>query len=122
MHIIQRQLDIDLPKKKSAFLWGPRKTGKTYWLKRKFPKAIFIDLLKTDTFAEYATRPYLLRERFSSEKKLIIIDEIQMAPLLLNEIQWMIENTNVSFLLTGSSARKLRQNQANLLGGRAWRY
>ena len=120
--IKDRLLAIDLPPDRSAFLWGPRKTGKTYWINRKFPDSILIDLLKTDLFADYASRPSLIRERYQKHRGLIIIDEIQMVPDLLNEIHWLIENTNVSFLMTGSSPRKLRRGHANLLGGRAWRY
>lgn len=120
--IKSRQLKIDLPPGKSAFLWGPRKTGKSYWIHQAFPSQPLIDLLKTDVFSDYATRPSLLRERYGQHTGLIIVDEIQMVPLLLNEIHWMIENSNAQFLLTGSSARKLRRSHANLLGGRAWRY
>ncbi len=120
--IKNRWLNIELPPNRSAFLWGPRRTGKTYWVKRHFPDSVFIDLLKTDLFADYASRPSLLRERYKAHKGLIVIDEIQMVPDLLNEIHWLIENTGVSFLMTGSSARKLRRGHANLLAGRAWRY
>ncbi len=120
--IKNRLLKIALPPRRSAFLWGPRKTGKTYWIKRHFPDSILIDLLKTDLFADYASHPSLLRERYQGHKGLIVIDEIQMVPDLLNEVHWLIENTDVSFLMTGSSARKLRRGHANLLAGRAWRY
>jgi len=120
--IKDRTLDLSLPANRSAFLWGPRKTGKTYWINRHFADSIILDLLKTDVFADYASRPSLLRERYQEHKGLIVIDEIQMVPDLLNEIHWLIENTDVSFLMTGSSARKLRRRHANLLGGRAWRY
>ncbi|NQT56265.1 MAG: AAA family ATPase, partial [Desulfobacteraceae bacterium] len=120
--IRNRALELNLPVKRSAFLWGPRKTGKTYWINRHFSDSIIIDLLKTDVFADYASRPSLLRERFQGLQGLIVIDEIQMIPDLLNEIHWLIENTDVSFLMTGSSARKLRRRHVNLLGGRAWRY
>ena len=120
--IKDRILDLSLPANRSAFLWGPRKTGKTYWINRHFADSVIIDLLKTDVFADYASRPSLLRERYQEHKGLIVIDEIQMVPDLLNEIHWLIENTDVSFLMTGSSARKLRRRHANLLGGRAWRY
>ena len=120
--IINRLLNIELPPNRSAFLWGPRKTGKTYWITRNFPDSVLIDLLKTDVFADYASRPSLLRERFQNHQGLIVIDEIQKVPDLLNEIHWMIENTDVAFLMTGSSARKLRRGHANLLAGRAWRY
>jgi predicted AAA+ superfamily ATPase len=115
-------LTIQLPSKRSAFLWGPRKTGKTYWISKHYRESPLIDLLKTDTFADYASHPALLRERFSKHQGLVVIDEIQMVPDLLNEVHWMIENTNASFLMTGSSARKLRRGHANLLAGRAWRY
>jgi len=79
-----------------------------------------LDLLQTDTFAEYATRPALLRERWQG--KITVIDEIQKLPVLLDEVHWLIENRRGSFLLTGSSARKVRRGGANLLAGRARRY
>lgn len=120
--IVQRKLQINLPHGKSAFLWGPRKTGKTYWLHQTFPNELVIDLLQTDVFADYAVRPALLRERYANHKGPIIIDEIQMVPALLNEIHWLIENRKLSFVMSGSSARKLRRGHANLLGGRAWRF
>ncbi|MEK6717761.1 MAG: AAA family ATPase [candidate division NC10 bacterium] len=120
--ISKRALTIDLPKNRSAFLWGPRKTGKTYWLRQTFPEHVRIDLLQTDVFGEYAARPSLLRERYQDHPKMIIIDEVQMVPDLLHEVHWLIENRGSSFLMTGSSARKLRRKHANLLGGRAWRY
>ena len=120
--IQKRVLDIKLPENRSAFLWGTRKTGKNYWINRNLGDAVLIDLLKTDVFADYASRPSLLREQYQSYRGLVVIDEIQMVPDLLNEIHWLIENSNVSFLMTGSSARKLRRGHANLLGGRAWRY
>jgi len=120
--ITNRILDINLPVNRSAFLWGPRKTGKTHWINEHYKDGIIIDLLKTDVFADYASRPSLLRERYQEHRGFIVIDEIQMVPDLLNEIHWLIENSDVSFLMTGSSARKLRRGHANLLGGRAWRY
>ncbi|HDZ91004.1 MAG: ATP-binding protein [Deltaproteobacteria bacterium] len=120
--IKNRLLKIELPPKRSAFLWGPRRTGKTYWINRRFSDSILIDLLKTDLFADYASHPSLLRERYQGHEGLVVIDEIQMVPDLLNEIHWLIENTGASFLMTGSSARKLRRGHANLLAGRAWRY
>ena len=95
--------------------------GKTYWIRHHLQDAVVIDLLKTDVFAEFATRPALLRERHSHHKGLIVIDEIQKVPALLDEAHWLIENKGTAFLFTGSSARKLRRGHANLLGGRAWR-
>ena len=121
-HIKDRILDLSLPADRSAFLWGPRKTGKTYWIKRYFADSVIIDLLKTDVFADYTSRPSLLRKQYQEHRGLVVIYEIQMVPDLLNKIHWLIENTDVSFLMTGSSARKLRRRHANLLGGRAWRY
>ena len=119
---IKRLLNIDT--RSSSFLWGARKTGKSYWINHNFKpeKIILIDLLQTDVFAEYASRPSLLRERFQKTQKLIVIYEIQKVPTLLDEIHWMIENKKITFLLTGSSTRKLRRNHANLLAGRALRY
>ncbi len=122
METFNRLLNIQLPPNKSAFLWGPRKVGKSYWINEHLEDAIVIDFLKTDVFADYISRPSLLRERYSDATKLIVIDEVQMVPDILNEVHWMIENTQSSFLLTGSSPRKLRRSHANLLGGRAWRY
>ncbi len=119
--IKKRLLDLHLPAHKSAFLWGPRKSGKSYWLHHNLKNIILIDLLKTDVFSEYASRPSLIRERYQNEKRIIVIDEVQKIPDILNEVHWLIENKNISFLLTGSSARKLKRGHSNLLGGRAWR-
>lgn len=119
--IIKRLLEINLPPGKSAFLWGPRKVGKSYWISHHLPGVEVIDLLMTDVWAEYIARPSLLRERYERHKGLIIIDEVQKVPAILEEVHWLIENRGLSFLLTGSSARKLRRGHANLLGGRAWR-
>ena len=121
MKINKRLLEINLPPGKSAFLWGPRKTGKTWWISHVYHNAAIIDLLKTDILADYLSRPALLRERYQNHSGTIVIDEIQKAPPLLDEVHWLIENRGLSFVLTGSSARKLRRGHANLLGGRAWR-
>lgn len=109
--------------RKSIFLWGPRKVGKSTWIRDSLTNIVYIDLLKSDIYSEYATRPSLLRERYAelAPRKPIIIDEIQKCPALLDEIHWLIENSNQTFLLTGSSSRKLRKQHSNLLGGRAWR-
>jgi uncharacterized protein len=119
--IIPRLVDLRLPRGKSAFLWGPRRVGKSFWIRHTFPDAALIDLLESDVFGEYASRPALLRERFGVESsQLIVIDEVQKVPALLDEVHWLIERVGRSFLLTGSSARKLRRGHANLLAGRAW--
>ena len=127
MNTIKRVLNLDLPAEQSAFLWGPRKTGKTTLLRKKFPQSIFIDFLQTDTFLEYTKAPFLLRERLlareeQARKSPVIIDEVQKVPHVLDEVHWLIENRQINFILCGSSARKLKRGQANLLGGRAWRF
>jgi len=119
--IVRRLFQLDLPPRRSAFLWGPRKVGKSYWIGHHLPDATVLDFLKTDVFSEYAARPALLRERYQHHRGLIVLDEVQKIPAILDEVHWMIEHTGLSFLLTGSSARKLRRGHANLLGGRAWR-
>lgn len=119
--ILERKIDLRLPRGKSCFLWGPRKSGKSYWIRHHLPQAKIIDLLRTDTFAEYAARPALLRERYAGSRQLVVIDEVQKIPALLDEVQGMIGGDGTQFLLTGSSARQLRRGHGNLLGGRAWR-
>jgi predicted AAA+ superfamily ATPase len=121
--IIPRRLDLRLPRGQSAFLWGPRQVGKTSWIRESLPDAHRIDLLESDVYSDYASRPALLRERLVERPPdLVVIDEVQKVPALLDEVHWLIENTETWFLLTGSSARKLRRGHANLLAGRAWRW
>lgn len=127
MKSIKRMLDMRLPRGQSAFLWGARKTGKSTYLREKFPGSIVYDFLKTDAFFEFSKNPSLLRERLlakeeSALKKPIILDEVQKVPQLLDEVHWLIENKGLRFVLCGSSARKLKKGHVNLLGGRAWRY
>ena len=118
--IIRRHFQLKLPPHQSAFLWGPRRVGKSFWIRNHLPEAKVIDLLLSDTFAEYASMPSLLRERFQEHKGTIVIDEVQKIPSLLDEVHWLIENKKIPFLLTVSSAQKLRRGHANLLAGRAW--
>ena len=127
MQNIKRMLEMKLPRQQSAFLWGARKTGKTTYLKERFPDSIVYDFLKTDLFLEISKNPSLLRERLLAEKPSllknpIILDEVQKVPQALDEVHWLIENKGLRFVLCGSSARKLKRGHANLLGGRAWRY
>ena len=127
MKNIKRMLDMRLPRGQSAFLWGARKTGKSTYLREKFPDSIVYDFLKTDLFFELSKNPSLLRERLMAKevlelKKPIILDEVQKVPQLLDEVHWLMENKGLRFVLCGSSARKLKKGHANLLGGRAWRY
>ncbi len=127
MNEFDRILNIELPKKQSAFLWGARKTGKSTYLKKRFPDSIYFDFLQTDLYFSLLKRPSQLREIILAEErqrldKPIILDEVQKIPHILDEVHWFIENKGIQFVLCGSSARKLKRGQANLLGGRAWRY
>lgn len=117
---VPRILDLSkLLSTKSYFLFGPRQTGKTFMIRRQFPKAKYYNLHETDTFLKFNQAPHRLRQELTSKDKLVIMDEIQKLPLLLDEIQVMIDEQNVRFLLTGSSARALKRKGLNLLGGRA---
>ena len=120
----KRLYKIDLPAKQSAFLWGARKTGKSTFLKENFSTAIYYDLLHFDLFLKLSRSPHLLRQELldKNKKGLVIIDEIQKVPTLLDEVHWLIENSNYNFILCGSSSRKLKRSGVNLLGGRAWSY
>jgi uncharacterized protein len=118
----KRALDLrEIIKHKSLFLFGPRQTGKSTLVRQSFPNAAYYDLLEADTFRELSARPEYLRQTLSPQQSLVIVDEVQKLPALLNEIQLMIDrNKDLRFILTGSSARKLKRGAANLLGGRAW--
>jgi len=123
----KRILRISFPSRQSAFLWGPRKTGKSTYLKETFPESIYYDFLKTDVALEFIKRPALLREQLMAKdemslKRPIIIDEVQKVPEVMDEVHWLIENKGLRFILCGSSARKLKRGKGNLLGGRAWRF
>jgi len=115
---------LDLPKlikEKSLLFLGPRQTGKSTLVQKAFPDAHFINLLESDVFREYSTYPERLREKLPFSKGVIVIDEIQLAPVLLNEVHALIEkHKGLRFVLTGSSARRLRKGSVNLLAGRAW--
>lgn len=113
---------LDLPemlKSSSYFLFGPRSTGKTFLIRERLPSAKVYDLLDSDVFARLARRPKLISEETLPSESIIVIDEIQKLPSLLDEVQRLIETRGMRFLLTGSSARKLRRGGVNLLGGRA---
>lgn len=127
--MFQRIVPLPLQPKESFFLWGPRKTGKSFLIKYLYPDTMRIDLLNTDNFAKYSVRPAWLREEAlarlktdSKSSKFILIDEIQKIPQLLDEVHLLIEDHGFVFGLCGSSARKLKRGHANLLGGRAIRY
>ncbi len=122
MDELHRCLDLSKPlRHKSLFLFGPRQTGKTTYLRQAFPNARYYNLLESNVFRELSQRPELIRERLGPQEKLVIIDEVQKLPSLLDEAQTMIDrDKELRFIFTGSSARKLRRGGANLLGGRAW--
>lgn len=107
---------------KSFFLFGPRATGKTTLIRQQLAgTATVIDLLESRNFLKLSSAPYELESMIAaSPADYIVIDEIQRIPELLNEIHRLIESQGITFLLTGSSARKLRRGKANLLAGRVW--
>lgn len=121
--MLERILKLKEIENDSLFLWGSRQTGKSTLLRALFPNARLYDLLKTDVRMAFQLRPALLREECEmlDEGELVIIDEVQKVPALLDEVHWLIENRGLRFILSGSSARKLRRSGANLLGGRALR-
>lgn len=125
---IKRYLKLSLPSGQSAFLWGPRKAGKSTFLKQCYPHSPYYDLLDSSVYLRLLEAPYTLRQEISlipenKRQHPIIIDEVQKIPLLLDEVHGMIESMKPqSFILCGSSTRKLRRSGANFLGGRAWRF
>lgn len=111
---------IKHPENKSFFLFGPRGTGKTTWLKTTFENAIYLDLLDAELFNDLLAHPDQLKKFIPPNfSDWIILDEVQRVPLLLHEVHRLIEESHFKFILTGSSARKLKQKDANLLAGRA---
>jgi uncharacterized protein len=121
--MFSRLLNIPLKKRKSFFLFGPRGTGKTTWLKQNLPDAQFFNLLESEVYNRLSANPGLIRQMIPPKYNgWIIIDEIQRVPALLNEVHDLIESQKHIFILTGSSARKLREKGVNLLAGRALTY
>ena len=121
--MFNRLLKLPLEGRSSIFLFGPRGTGKTSWLKAHVPDALYLDLLSFDTYSLLATNPGRLENLIPrSYKGWIIIDEVQKIPELLNEVHRLIEGKGYRFILTGSSARSIRQKGVNLLAGRALMY
>lgn len=117
---IRRELDIlKVLQNKSCFLFGPRQTGKTSLINNTLSGYRVYNLLKTDVYLKLSRYPERLRQEIGDEERIVIIDEIQKLPVLLDEVHNLIEEKKIRFLLTGSSARKLRSKGVNLLGGRA---
>lgn len=109
------------PPLSSFFLFGPRGTGKSTWIRQNFSQAVFYDLLDSNEALRLSKEPQLLYRELASlkPKSWVVIDEVQKVPQLLNEVHRLIEGQKLRFVLSGSSARKLKKGQANLLAGRA---
>ncbi|MDC7236809.1 MAG: AAA family ATPase [Sphaerochaetaceae bacterium] len=122
---VKRNIDLSqILKNKSLFLFGPRQTGKTSYIKNQLTiePVLKYNLFNANVFLDLSSDPSLIRktvEAYDYKDCLIVIDEIQELPILLNEVQLMIDERNIKFLLTGSSPRKLKRQSCNLLGGRA---
>lgn len=119
--MFKRVYKIEDEPDESLFLFGARQTGKTTLIQERFPNAVYIDLLKTDVLTRLQNNPELLRKILDNQPQdtVVIIDEIQQLPILLNEVHWLISNRGLRFILSGSSARKLKRSGVNTLGGRA---
>jgi len=127
MHNYQRILNLlSLLQKKSFFLLGPRATGKSFLIREQLAKqALIFNLLRSEVYLKLSANPWELEAMIDAgmaqhKSKYVVIDEIQKVPHLLDEVHRLIEERKIHFLLTGSSARKLKHGHANLLAGRAW--
>ncbi|OGL90205.1 ATPase [Candidatus Uhrbacteria bacterium RIFCSPLOWO2_12_FULL_46_10] len=108
------------PHRKSFFLFGPRGTGKTTWLKTQFPQALYFDLLNAEVYNDLLARPHRLAQMIPETwQDWVVLDKVQRVPELLHEVHRLIESRHLYFALTGSSARKLKRGEVNLLAGRA---
>ena len=120
--LITRRLDLRaVVERKSCFLFGPRQTGKSTLIRQQFADCPVWNLLDQTLFLRLSRNPALIRESLAGRRGagIVVIDEIQRMPELLNEVHLLIEEQGIRFLLTGSSARRLRRRGVNLLGGRA---
>jgi predicted AAA+ superfamily ATPase len=117
---IERVLNLpSLLRKKSHFLFGPRQTGKTSLIRHSLKGVRSYDLLDNSVYLSLSQDPSRIAQEINPRDRIIVVDEIQRLPILLNEVHRLIEERGIRFLLTGSSARKLRRGGVNLLGGRA---
>lgn len=108
------------PERKSFFLFGPRGTGKSFWVRHRFPNAVYLDLLEAELYLSLSANPQRLSQHIpQGHADWVIIDEVQKIPELLEEVHRLIEREGRRFILTGSSARKLKRRSVNLLAGRA---
>lgn len=119
--MFERYTKLEETNTDSIFLFGARQTGKTTLINKLFPQAPKYDLLDSTTYVRLQRNSSLLRQELEMlpANTLVVIDEIQQIPILLNEVQWLIVNRNLRFVLSGSSARTLKRSGANMLGGRA---
>lgn len=119
--MFKRFFDIDNKLNEAMFLFGARQTGKSTLLRERFPDAVYYDLLDTDIRKRFQRTPQVLKELLSDKPagSLVIIDEIQKVPELLDVVHSLMVEKQLNFILSGSSARKLKRNGANTLGGRA---
>lgn len=116
----KRKINLSkLLEKKSYFLFGPRGVGKSFWIRESLPEVPKIDLLNAAYFLKLSANPHNLESLIPVEAKMVVIDEFQKLPHLLDEVHRLIEERGIHFLLTGSSTRRLKRENANLLGGRA---
>ena len=121
--MFERLIKKPLESRKSFFLFGPRGTGKTTWLKHRLPDALFVNLLQSEYYNRLSANPGHLRQLIPPDHTgWTVIDEVQRIPALLNEVHDLIEARGLVFVLTGSSARTLRRREVNLLAGRALTY
>ncbi|MCL2304244.1 MAG: AAA family ATPase [Planctomycetaceae bacterium] len=117
---IKRALDLrKAVERKSVLLLGPRQTGKSWAIRQAFANELVYNLLDSRTLVMLTHSPERMQEEMNEQTRIIVIDEIQRLPVLLETVHYMIEEFDVHFLLTSSSARKLRRGGVNLLGGRA---
>lgn len=119
-----RALSLPSIPRASFFLWGQRQTGKSTLLRSSYPDALWINLLDPETHLRHLREPWLLRDIVGEkpETSLVVIDEVQKVPQILDTVHLLIEDKKIAFVLCGSSARKVRRGHANLLGGRAVRH
>ena len=124
MFTFTRAIRLPPPGTETFSLWGSRQTGKTTLLRATYPDAMWIDLLQAEEYRRYLQNPERLREELALRPAVrqVVIDEVQKVPQLLDEAHWLHERRRIRLALCGSSARKVKRGQANLLGGRAVRY
>ena len=117
---IKRYLDLSrFLKNKSILFLGPRRTGKTQYILNQLKPDVIYDLLDSRQFLRLSQRPFLIEEEIKNNNQIVVIDEIQKLPILMDQVHRLIESKNIKFVLTGSSARKLKRTHTSLMAGRA---